>query len=369
MAKKLLSSVQILIQCALVGAVCFLVVQHKKDLDEIYSTFDQSPPHTKEGKASRLPYQRGGLTTYLGFSQYLCSSGKVVPNTDFVKVYAPVSGTIEKVFVKARDQVTAGEVLFKLETSELEIKYAEVLADLRAETAKLKSLQIDHESSVHILEKQLEEYKGRQLAASNKLKVYTKLMQTNAVSQFEFDEQAKLLQNANSEVESLQKQIEKFSVVHNRADIEIQEALIEKQEALLKHIEHKINSAHVRAAFDGMIYDVYAKNGQSVGSDPVLLCGNEDPLFVSATVAEGDLWKIRPRNETIRAVAVLRSNPNVKIDLKFVNKQNYIGGSGIDGMQLLFAFNKSGKSILAGQSVDVYIEADSNDQRVAWIEE
>lgn len=358
------ASLQLLVMCA----VLFFVFDHRREVDEIYATFDVSSPKVKGSKTHELPYQVSGSRLEFDFTNYTCAKGTVVPSSDYIEVGSPFSGMIETVHVKAGDKVEIGDPLFSLNTEQLEMKKSALEADLRAETAKLKVFHQNHSKSLLDMQSLLESTQAKYLAAHNKFQVYEKLIHSKAISQLEYDDQKMIAETLSNTLKRYEGELAKLKQTAVTPELEVQRALIDKKKSELNQLEWTLTHSTIKAQESGTIYNCFMHRGDVVergkSALPILRMGREDPLHVKVSLPESAYWKLKKRGKNIKAHVVLRSNPAINTKLEFVEMRNHMVPTSWDGnrsqtdsaIELIFSFEKGDQKILVGQSVDVFLE-------------
>lgn len=189
---------------------------------------------------------------------------------------------------------------------------------------------------------------------------------------------------ARSEVQSRRNQ---FTLIQNVTDaraisqdeknqrrdaLAVAEAAVAVAEAAVESARVALGLHTVRAPSDGVILTKnirvgeYAATGQL--NEPLLRLGVVNPMHIRIDIDENDAWRFRPG---AKAVAYVRGNPEMKVDLSFVRVEPYVrpkrsltGDSTerVDTrvLQLIYAFDPTDKPIYVGQQMDVYIETENH---------
>jgi hypothetical protein len=119
----------------------------------------------------------------------------------------------------------------------------------------------------------------------------------------------------------------------------------------------------------------YAQTGAL--STPLMRLGNLDRLHIRVDIDESDAWRFKAGT---RAVAYMRGNSDLKVDLTFVRVEPYITpktsltGSSTERvdtrvLQIIYSFDRNALPAYVGQQMDVFIETpdvgDSNSASLA----
>jgi RND family efflux transporter MFP subunit len=146
-------------------------------------------------------------------------------------------------------------------------------------------------------------------------------------------------------------------------------------DAAVKVANSAVNAAQVyldlhtvRAPNDGIVMTKNIRVGEFANtntmSEPLLRLGNISPMHIRVDIDENDAWRFK---NGANAVAFVRGNPEIKVDLKFVRVEPYVrpkksltGDSAerVDTrvLQIIYAFDPKDKPIYIGQQMDAYIE-------------
>jgi HlyD family secretion protein len=188
------------------------------------------------------------------------------------------------------------------------------------------------------------------------------------------------LQQAYAEVQNRRNQ---YTLVQNVTDtraistdeknqrrdaLSVAEASVAVAEASVKAAQVNVDLHTTRAPFDGVVLTKNIRVGEYAGTgqmtEPLLRLGVINPMHIRVDIDENDAWRFK---DGAKAVAFVRGNPDIKVDLNFVRVEPYVrpkksltGDSTerVDTrvLQLIYAFDPTDKPIYVGQQMDVYIE-------------
>ncbi len=178
-----------------------------------------------------------------------------------VEVGAEVSGRIVAIEVDYNSPVTAGQVLARIDTQELEAQRTQALARLQAAQAQVQTAQAT-----------LTEARNRKTRAEE-------LIQRNAISQATFDE-------ANA------------GYTRAVAGVEAANADVAVAKAQLAAVESNLEKAIVRSPIDGVVLERKIELGQTVAASfqtPVLftLASDLRQLELEAAIDEADIGQVQ----------------------------------------------------------------------------
>ena len=222
-------------------------------------------------------------------------SGKVSSETD-VAVVPKVPGKVESVNVKVGDSVHAGQVLFSLETTDLNNNYQ--LAEARYQTGKE---QWDNAKSSLERTKVLA---AEKIADAQKNLANTKaLYDAGAASKSQLDQVELALKDVESMYAS---QIEALSVQASDASLKL-------AEVQLNQAREALNNAIVTAPVDGIISQVNVQVGNMASSaQAAVSLTNTNTVYSSLSVAEN-------------LVNRLAQGQEVKVTVPSVSEQSFVG--------------------------------------------
>jgi HlyD family secretion protein len=250
------------------------------------------------------------------YASYIAGAGLIEASTGNIAVGTPISGIIVAVYVKSDDRVNPGDPLFKIDDRDLQARLPVAVARLREAEIKL----------------------GR---AKDLLRI------------------GETLKGGFVSGEELSKR---------RFEVESTEAAVRTLRAESEEIGVEIERRTIRAPVGGRVLQIVARVGefgQSTGSTPLLVLGDDTRLYVRADIDEYDAWRFRRESA---AQAFVRGNPALNTPLQFerieplvVPKRSLTGDStertDTRVLQVIFSFDHASLPVFVGQQVDVFIEA------------
>lgn len=237
------------------------------------------------------------------FVKYIGGAGITEPNTEIISLGTNKPGIIKTVEARVGQVVQKGQILFVIENSEAEAQKEQAEAEFRN--------------------------------SQDQYNIIAAIKDKRAVSTDERHQKTNALEVARAKLKAAEANLE----LHN-----------------------------IRSPIDGVILSSNARVGEyaltGVNSEPLMRLGNISPMNIRIDVDENDAWRFRPDSS---AVAYVRGNNNIKVDLQFVRIEPYVrpklsltGGAmeRVDTrvLQLIYRFEPTGKPIYIGQQMDVYIE-------------
>jgi len=200
-------------------------------------------------------------------------------------VGAQFSGTVEQLFVKLGDRVTAGQPIARLQNNvtqqqRVQAKHEVATAQARLAQASKAPLPSEMDEAVH----QVAEAQG-QLAQANADLVLAaqdfdrsqKMFQQGLIPRSEFDRAQANWATLNSRVETSkatvkvrQARLETLKNTPRAEEVQVARAQLAEAQQALKVADEKKNEAMVTAPFAGVITALHAEQGQTVGAQGVV---------------------------------------------------------------------------------------------------
>lgn len=266
------------------------------------------------------------------FGHYIAGAGITESSTENINISTPLAGLVTEIPVKIGQDVKAGDVLFKLDSRDLE-------AELRVRQASLELAKVkipEAEANLGDMKRQLE--------------LYQAVSDPRAITQEEFSKRKFAV--AGSEARSKQAAVELMSA-----------------EAMVAQTQTEIERRIIRAPVTGQVLQVkvhlgeYAQVGQL--TTPLMVLGDTKQINVRTDIDENDAWRF---SAGAKAIAYVRGNPKLHTELKFVRVEPYVvPKKSLTGdttervdtrvLQVLYGFPHEQLDVYVGQQMDVYIEA------------
>jgi HlyD family secretion protein len=227
---------------------------------------------------------RGPLTANIS------TNGKVEPTIDF-QAHAPISTTVQKIFVKAGDHVKKGQLLLTLDDATVRAQSARALAQIKAAEAEDAAVQAGG-SREEVLSRQSQLVKAQadRDSAVRNLEALKKLQQNGAASPAEVQTAENQLKITDAVVQSLQQQgAQRFSpqdVLRVQASETEAKATYDAAQAILAETD-------VRSTVDGTVYNLPVRQGTFVNPGDFLVGVAElKTVQVRAFIDEPDIGRL-----------------------------------------------------------------------------
>lgn len=223
-------------------------------------------------------------------SNTISTNGKIEPLENF-EAHAPVATTVRKLYVHEGDWVKKGQLLLRLEDSDIRAQAARAVAQLRSAQADLTAVRTGgtHEE---VLTNQAELVKARteRDAAQRNLAAMQNLQRRGAASPAEVEEAENRMKRAQAQVHLLeQKQQGRYS----RPEVSKAQAQAAEGSATYAAAAALLRGANVRAERDGMVYSLPVREGQYVNPGDLLVqVANLSSVQLRAFVDEPEIGRL-----------------------------------------------------------------------------
>jgi HlyD family secretion protein len=287
----------------------------------------KTPPPPPAAEPSQAPYEN-----------YVGGSGLVEASTENINIGTSLSGVAKKVYVKVGQKVKPGDPLFDIDDRE----YRADLEVRQGNLMKAEAAIVEARASLQDAEAQYDLVKN--------------ITDSRAVS----IDDVKKRQNA---------------VLLAEARVSSAKASAFAAEAEVGAVKTNLDRLIVRSPIAGEILQVNVHPGEYVpaggSTTPPIRMGNLDMLHVRVDIDENDAWRYKPGT---KAIAFIRGNRDLKVDLTFVRVEPYITpktsltGSSAERvdtrvLQILYRFERAKLPVFVGQQVDVYIDTGANTRK------
>lgn len=321
------------------------------------------------------------------YESFVAGSGLVEASTENIAIGAPVGAIVARVHARVNDNVKKGDVLFELDTRELQAELLIRQAQLKVAHEQLAKLQAGtRPEQIPPARARVEQTASEVVAAQSQLDdVQAQLTRARqmadarAMSEEEVTRrgfavttaQARLAQARATDAEA-RAQLALLEAGTWDADIRVAQSQVDQAKASVDAIGIEIERRSVRSPIDGTVLQSNIRQGEFAPagalSQPLMLVGSINPLHIRVDIDENEAWRVRPGSH---ATAFARGNKDITTNLTFVRFEPYVvpkrsltGASTerVDTrvLQVIFAFDPATMPVFVGQQMDVYIEADRN---------
>ena len=203
--------------------------------------------------------------------------------------------------------------------------------------------------------------------------LYQSVTITGAITRDEYNKRKYAVEVAQARLAQAKANLAELMAGSWDKDLAISQADVATAQAAVDSDNLLIDRLTVRSPIDGEVLQEKVHLGEyaQVGplDTPLMLLGDVDKLVVRTDIDENDAWRIRPG---AGAVATLRGNRNIKVDLTFLRVEPYvIPKKSLTGdstervdtrvLQVLYSFDRGDKPMYVGQQMDVFIDSSAAD--------
>ena len=228
--------------------------------------------------------QRGNIRSVVS------TNGKIEPVQNF-EAHAPGPTTVKRLLVKEGDHVKKGQLLLELDDAEARSQAAHALAQLKASQADINAVERGG-TQEEVLTRNAEMVKARTEldAAQRNLDALRILQQKNAASAGEVKDAENKLQAAQADLQLVQ---EKQKDRYSRPEVAKVEAQKSDTQAAYDAAVDILAKSHIRAPFDGVVYNLPVRQGVFVqGGELLLQEADLSKVLVRAFVDEPDVGRL-----------------------------------------------------------------------------
>jgi multidrug resistance efflux pump len=307
-----------------------------------------------------------GLRTIAGL-------GMIEPARRNIPIGTPVAGVVDSVEVIEGDEVRKGDVLFVLNTDELQAEkrvQEKVLAAAGAELARLRAGYRDEDRQIaaESLNAAEARYRGAQVQYERTAGVF----QRGAGTQSEYDRDRYARDEAKAALDRAKAENLKVKNGTWIEDIRIAEAAVARAQEEVARIQTEIDRRTIKTPADGKVLQVNLRPGQFAAlawNEPLIVMGDDSVLHVRVDIDEQDVPLLLRGG---KAVATLKGRPGVRFELypvridPFVIPKRNLAGDNIERvdtrvLQVIYRLPPRSErpvEVYVGQQMDVYMEAD-----------
>lgn len=236
----------------------------------------------------------------------ILTSGTVIVE-DKQKQYANVTGILREFVVKEGDKVQKGQVIAKIDTSDVDSKILDLEAQIGLAQANMAKAQAGNEPEELAQEQERVLQAQRDYdAAKKEYDRMNQLFASGASTQQELDKAKSQLDSNLSSLNVAKQQLALKQKGPRKEEIASHQAQINKLQVERGQLEKERVQSVVIAPADGTVIAVAADNGQYVNKGTELLTlANLDNLLIQADINESDVNKLKlGQNATIEGITL-----------------------------------------------------------------
>ncbi len=309
------------------------------------------------------------------YESFVAGSGMIETSTQNIAIGTPVPGVVTRVAIIVGGNVKQGDVVFELDTRDLQAQLRVQEAALRVASEQLEVLKASpRPEEIPPAEARVAEAESMLADAQNQLDRWTKVNDPRAVSEDEMSKRRYAVQTAQARLAEAKASLTLLKAGAWRPTIAVAEAQVQSAQAAVDSVRTELDRRIIRAPVTGQVLQVNIRVGEYAQAGPLatplMMMGSVDPLHVRVDIDEHDAWRVKAG---AKATAFVRGNKALKTELEFVRfepfvvpKRSLTGESTerVDTrvLQVLYRFQRGDMPVFVGQQMDVYIESQSLDQ-------
>jgi multidrug resistance efflux pump len=316
-------------------------------------------------------------------AESLAAAGIVEPSSEIIRIGTEISGTVERVLVTPGDRVNRGDPLFVLDSRIVQAELLQRRSDLMAAEARLAQARAripGLAAEVEVARRVVLAVQADNDEARDIVRIADRLQLGDTISERELTRRKNLLRGADARLGEAQARLAQaeanlalLNEAQGGASIAVELAAVSQAMAAVKSAETNLDVRTVRATIDGTVLQVNVRPGEFAqadwGSQALVTLGATNLLHIRVDIDEVDAPRWR---QDAAATAVQRGAPLNAMRLTFVRREPLVvpkrALSGLSAervdtrvMQVIYAIDTAGATILPGQQLDVLIEASKSD--------
>lgn len=301
------------------------------------------------------------------FKSYISAVGIVEASTGNINIGSPVNRVVDKIEVKVGQKVKEGDVLFRLESHDLQADLAGRRADYENAEANLHKLlalprkeDIDSANAqLKVASAALEEAKGQ----------YQRVLglSKGALSDEEIRRRRFAFEQAEARFNEAQSRMEKTKSGAWAPDLEIAKLQVKQSLATLQRAEADLERTIIKAPTDATVLQIKIHEGEFPPSDssrPAMVIGNIDTMNLRVSINQYDASFFDAKAP---AVAYVQGNSTISFPLHFVHLEPYfVAKQNLSNnitekvdtrvLQAIYCFEEGESRVYVGQQMDVFID-------------
>jgi multidrug resistance efflux pump len=282
--------------------------------------------------AKPVPIAQPAITpSHPPFRHYIAGAGIVEAASENIQISTPIPGMVTEIPVRVGQQVNAGDLLFKIDTRDLD--------------AELKV----RESALDVAKARIDEMQSSLDDAQQMYDSYEAIIAKGAVTKEEFNRR-------------------KFGLIAAKSRLQQAKADIVSAGAQVEQTRSDIGRRLITAPITGQVIQIKIHLGEYAQVGPLatalMVMGDTRELHVRTDIDENDAWRF---SKNADAIAYVRGNPSLSAHVKYVLTEPYVipktsltgnPGERVDTrvLQVLFQLDPNKLHVFVGQQMDVYAE-------------
>ncbi|MBI1190811.1 MAG: biotin/lipoyl-binding protein [Tepidisphaera sp.] len=305
------------------------------------------------------------------FEAFVAGSGLIEAASQNIAIGTPVGNVVTKVNVVVGDEVKKGDVLFELDSRELQSQLDVKQTLVGVAKATLDRLKAGTRPELLPGQRaKVAEAEAELADAKSQLAKMTNVTVPGAVSADDLDRRQYAVATAEARLSEAKAQLALLEAGTWQPEIDEAAAQVASAQADVESVKVELERRVIKAPIDCRVLQVNVRPGEfaqaGVLATPLMLVGSVHPLHVRVDVDENDSWRVKAG---AKAFAYARGNKDINTPLQFVRFEPYVvpkksltGDSAerVDTrvLQVIYSFDPKDLPLYVGQQVDVFIQAD-----------
>ncbi|HTV27515.1 MAG TPA: HlyD family secretion protein [Xanthobacteraceae bacterium] len=274
---------------------------------------------------------------------------------DKVGISTDVAGIVKDVDVKENEQVTAGQVLYRLDPLQFQIALDNAKANLAQTALSIEAMKQDYARMVSDIAAQQAQVNLDQTNFDRA----TMLLRSGTTTQAAYDQAQATLQTDKSKLDSLREQAQvQLARLGGKADIDVtQHPQYLQAKAQVEEAQRQLDHTVVTAPFAGIVTDVpaIAPGKYLAASTTAFFLVDTDHVWVNANPKETELTYVRPGQ-------VVTITVDTYPGVEWRGTVESISPAAAQEFSLLPAQNTSGNWVKVVQRVPMRVRVDTSDK-------
>lgn len=303
------------------------------------------------------------------YQSYISALGIVEAGGGNILIGSPLNRIVEKVAVTVGQQVKKGDILFQLESLDLEADLASRIIEYQNAEASLKKLEaMPRAEDAASAKAQLDNAKAELEQAKSLYQRVEGLNKNGALSGEEIMRRRFVFEEAEGKFLQAQANFNKIAAGAWSPDLEIARLQVKQAKAQVLRVKADIERTIIRSPIDGTVLQIKIHKGEypPAGSSrtPSMILGDLNTMNLRVSINQFDASYYTP---SAPAEAFLQGNSKISFPIRFlriepylVKKQNLSNElpetADTQVLQVIYSFEKGEKRVFVGQQMDVFIE-------------
>lgn len=311
------------------------------------------------------------------FRTSIAGTGIVEPCSESLQIATELAGVIVEVPITPGETVDQGAVLFRLDDRDASSRLETAKASLASAVARRERLtRLPRPESLPPLRAAVSEAEAQLASAKNEVARLRSASDARAVASVELERQEFAASAAAARLAKAQAELTEAMAGSWEPDLKLAEADVLIEQAKVRQLETELTRLVVRAPLRAQVLERNVRVGQFAEprslSEPLVVLGDTSVLHVRVDVDETEAWRFV---DGAPAVAMVRGNPSLKADLRFVRaepvvapKRSLTGAStertDTRVLRVIYAMSGGSIPVRVGQLLDVRIDAPSSEPSI-----